>query len=39
VGQIYSQLVVRDEKLKIREKKVILDLDGLRPQGKVSIIL
>jgi hypothetical protein len=29
----------RDGQLKIRERKAILDLEALRPQGKVSIIL
>ena len=29
----------RDGRLKIREHKAILDLDALRPHGKVSIIL
>ena len=32
-------LVRRGEALRIREKRCLLDTDGLRPQGRVSIIL
>lgn len=39
VGRYEHILVQRDETLKIRERRAILDLDSLRPQGKVSIIL
>jgi p-cumate 2,3-dioxygenase beta subunit len=39
VGHHEYKLVVREGRIKIREKRVILDLDALRPQGKVSIIL
>jgi p-cumate 2,3-dioxygenase beta subunit len=39
VGRYEYQLVQQDGKLKIRERRAILDLDALRPQGKVSIIL
>jgi len=39
VGRYEYVLVQQDGKLKIRERRAILDLDSLRPQGKVSIIL
>lgn len=39
VGRYEHVLVWKDGKLKIRERRAILDLDSLRPQGKVSIIL
>lgn len=39
VGHHEYKLVEQEGKIKIREKRVILDLDALRPQGKVSIIL
>lgn len=39
VGRYEYVLVHKDGKLKIRERRAILDLDSLRPQGKVSIIL
>jgi p-cumate 2,3-dioxygenase beta subunit len=39
VGRYEYQLVQRKGRLKIRERRAILDLDVLRPQGKVSIIL
>jgi p-cumate 2,3-dioxygenase beta subunit len=39
VGRYEYALVYRDGQLKIRERRAILDLDSLRPQGKVSIIL
>ncbi len=39
VGRYEYTLVQRDGQLKIRERKAILDLEALRPQGKVSIIL
>lgn len=39
VGRYEYLLVHREGKLKIRERRAILDLDSLRPQGKVSIIL
>jgi p-cumate 2,3-dioxygenase beta subunit len=39
VGVIEYKLVKENSEFKIREKKVILKLDSLRPQGKVSIIL
>jgi p-cumate 2,3-dioxygenase beta subunit len=39
VGRYEYTLVRRDGRLKIRERRAILDLDALRPHGKVSIIL
>ena len=39
VGRYEYQLVRHSGQLKIRERRAILDLDALRPQGKVSIIL
>jgi p-cumate 2,3-dioxygenase beta subunit len=38
-GHAEYQLVRNDAGLKIRSKKAVLDIDALRPQGKVSIIL
>ncbi|MCY4628362.1 MAG: aromatic-ring-hydroxylating dioxygenase subunit beta [Acidobacteria bacterium] len=39
VGRYEHTLVHRDGGLKIRERRAILDLDALRPQGKISILL
>ena len=39
VGRYEYTLVQRDGQLKIRERKAILDLEALRPHGKVSFIL
>lgn len=39
VGRYEYKLVRRDGRLKIRERKAILDLEALRPHGKVSFIL
>ena len=39
VGRYEYVLIHKDGKLKIHERRAILDLDSLRPQGKVSIIL
>jgi p-cumate 2,3-dioxygenase subunit beta len=39
IGRYEYVLVRRDGALKIRERRAILDLESLRPQGKVSIIL
>lgn len=39
VGRYEYTLVQRDGRLKIRARKAILDLEALRPHGKVSIIL
>ena len=39
VGRYEYTLVLRDGVLKIRQRRAILDLEALRPHGKVSIIL
>lgn len=39
IGSNRYQLVVNGSGLKIREKRCHLDLDGLRPHGRVSILL
>jgi p-cumate 2,3-dioxygenase beta subunit len=39
IGRYEYTLVRRDGSLKIRARRAILDLDALRPHGKVSIIL
>ncbi|MEW9673242.1 aromatic-ring-hydroxylating dioxygenase subunit beta [Ammoniphilus sp. 3BR4] len=39
VGKYEHRLVERDGQLKIADRKSILDLEALRPHGKVSIIL
>lgn len=39
VGRYEYILLCKDGQLRIRERRAILDLDSLRPQGKVSIIL
>ena len=39
VGHYEYTLVQRDGRLKIRARKAILDLEALRPHGKVSILL
>lgn len=39
VGRYEHTLVQQDGELKIRKRKAILDLEALRPHGKVSIIL
>lgn len=39
VGRYEYTLVERDGTLRIRARKAVLDLEALRPQGKVSIIL
>jgi len=39
VGRYEYTLVQRDSRLKIRARKAILDLEALRPHGKVSFIL
>jgi p-cumate 2,3-dioxygenase beta subunit len=39
VGRYEYNLVQRDSRLKIRARKAILDLEALRPHGKVSFIL
>lgn len=39
IGRYEYTLVRRDEGLKIRERRAVLDLEALRPHGKVSFIL
>jgi p-cumate 2,3-dioxygenase subunit beta len=39
IGRYEYTLVPRDGRLKIRARKAILDLEALRPHGKVSFIL
>ena len=39
VGSSRYRLVLADGGLMIREKRCILDLDGLKPQGRISILL
>lgn len=39
VGRYEYTLVKRNGQLKIRERKAILDLEALRPHGKISFIL
>ena len=39
IGRYEYTLVLRDGALKIRQRRAILDLEALRPHGKVSIIL
>jgi p-cumate 2,3-dioxygenase subunit beta len=39
VGRIDYKLTKVNGEIKIKEKRVLMDLDALRPQGKVSIVL
>ncbi len=39
IGRYEYTLVLQEGKLKIRHRRAILDLEALRPHGKVSIIL
>ena len=39
VGSNRYRLVMDSGGLKIREKRCVLDLDGLKPQGRISILL
>jgi p-cumate 2,3-dioxygenase subunit beta len=39
IGSYRYKLEVTDAGLRIREKRCILDMDGLRPNGRISIIL
>jgi p-cumate 2,3-dioxygenase beta subunit len=39
IGRYEYTLVWHDGALKIRHRRAILDLEALRPHGKVSIIL
>jgi p-cumate 2,3-dioxygenase beta subunit len=39
IGSYRYKLVITADGLRIREKRCILDMDGLRPNGRISIIL
>jgi 3-phenylpropionate/cinnamic acid dioxygenase small subunit len=39
VGRYNYKLVVVGNELRIRERRVLLDNEALRPQGKISFIL
>ncbi|MBL6749523.1 MAG: aromatic-ring-hydroxylating dioxygenase subunit beta [Nevskia sp.] len=39
IGSYRYRLAVTAEGLRIREKRCLLDMDGLRPNGRISIIL
>lgn len=39
IGSYRYRVVATDAGLRIREKRCILDMDGLRPNGRISIIL
>lgn len=39
IGHYEHELVRRDGELKIRKRKAVLDIEALRPQGKISFIL
>lgn len=39
IGSYRYKVSLSDEGLRIREKRCILDMDGLRPNGRISIIL
>lgn len=39
IGSYRYRIVVEDGSLRIREKRCILDMDGLKPNGRISIIL
>jgi p-cumate 2,3-dioxygenase beta subunit len=39
IGSYRYRLVVQEGRLLIREKRCILDMDGLKPNGRISIIL
>ena len=39
IGKYYYKLVQRNGELKILERKAVLDLEALRPHGKVSFIV
>lgn len=39
IGNYRYQLAANEEGLKIREKRAMLDMEGLRPNGRISIIL
>jgi len=39
IGHYEHELVQRDGQFKIRKRKAVLDIEALRPQGKISFIL
>jgi len=39
IGSYRYDLVPHEDGFRIREKRCVLDMDGLRPQGRISIIL
>lgn len=39
IGSYRYRIVLTPEGLRIREKRCILDMDGLKPNGRISIIL
>jgi len=39
IGSYRYRVAVTDDGLRIREKRCILDMDGLKPNGRISIIL
>lgn len=39
IGSYRYRLVIEEGRLLIREKRCILDMDGLKPNGRISIIL
>ena len=39
VGSYRYRIAVTEDGLRIREKRCILDMDGLKPNGRISIIL
>lgn len=39
IGSYRYRLAVTSEGLRIREKRCVLDMDGLKPNGRISIIL
>ena len=39
IGSYRNRLVLTPEGLRIREKRCVLDMDGLKPNGRISIIL
>jgi p-cumate 2,3-dioxygenase beta subunit len=39
IGSYRYRIAVTSEGLRIREKRCILDMDGLKPNGRISIIL
>ncbi len=39
IGSYRNRLVMTEQGLRIREKRCVLDMDGLKPNGRISIIL